>query len=74
MTITKLKIDGMSCSGCVERNQHALETVHGVNRVRVDLASGTATVDHDGAKMEDLTTAIDKAGYGAKVEAESVGV
>lgn len=74
MTITMLRIDGMSCSGCVERNQSALETVRGVNWVDVDLTTGMATVDHDGANIEELAAVIDKVGYGAEVVEESLGV
>lgn len=59
---TKLKISGMTCGNCVKHVTQALQAVPGVERVSVDLESGTAEVDGD-ASNEQLKAAIEEEGY-----------
>ena len=47
MKQTRLKIDGMTCAGCVASVQNALRRVPGVRLVNVDLPGAHATVEHD---------------------------
>jgi copper chaperone CopZ len=62
----RLRVEGMGCEGCVAAVRQALADVPGVTRVQVDLASGTAEVDAaPTATLQDLTAALDAAGYGA---------
>ena len=66
----KLKIDGMHCGGCQNAVRRVLTSVPSVSAVTVDLAAGQASVeagaDVDPAK---LVSAVEQAGYVARVEA-----
>ena len=66
----KLKIDGMHCGGCQNAVRRVLTSVPSVSAVTVDLAAGRASVeagaDVDPAK---LVSAVEQAGYVARVEA-----
>lgn len=44
---TRVAIDGLVCGVCAMRTRTALATVPGVRAVRVDLAAGTAEVEHE---------------------------
>ena len=63
-TIT-LKVDGMTCGGCVASVTRALTRVPGVSDVAVMLQAGTAKVEFDPTKtnVPALRTAIEDAGY-----------
>ncbi|MCF1958444.1 copper ion binding protein, partial [Escherichia coli] len=67
----QLLIDGMTCASCVSKVHKALQSVDGVENVRVNLAERSALVtgeiDHDA-----LVTAIEKAGYGAEIIQDDV--
>jgi copper chaperone CopZ len=64
--IVRLRVEGMGCEGCVAAVRQALQSVPGVARAQVDLASGTAEVEAaPTATVQDLTAAVDAAGYGA---------
>lgn len=59
-----LRIKGMSCGHCVKAVEKALGEVPGVQKVEVDLASGTATVNASGPlDMTLVRQKIEKAGY-----------
>ncbi|HEX8833702.1 MAG TPA: cation transporter [Abditibacteriaceae bacterium] len=64
---TNLKIDGMTCGMCVSHVTKALEAVHGVESVRVDLESGSAVVEHSGTDAAQLVEAVVEDGYEAQV-------
>ncbi len=63
---TILKIEGMMCVHCVAHVKEALEKVPGVTKVEVSLQDNNATVDGN-AKVEDLITAVNEAGYKASL-------
>lgn len=64
--VVRLRIVGMGCEGCVAAVEEALRNVPGVERVAVDLASGTGEVrTREAATAADLVAAIEKAGYEA---------
>ena len=66
-TIT-VKIDGMSCAGCVGSVSKALKSVKGVLDAVPDLMSNTAIVTSDGTvEGADLVKALSAKGYKAKV-------
>lgn len=68
MPTTSLTITGMSCGSCRHHVDAALRTVPGVTQVQIDLAAGTARIDHDGGMMPDrLIQAVESAGYGVQV-------
>ncbi len=66
-TSIQLKVDGMTCGGCVRSVEKKLSTVSGVSTAAVDLAAGKATVQYDEAKArpEDLIAAIEQIGFKA---------
>lgn len=45
MTMTTIKIKGMSCQHCVNSTRQALEAISGISNVRIDLSKGEATFD-----------------------------
>jgi len=59
-----LRVKGMSCNHCVAAVKGALERVPGVERARVDLANGTATVV-GAADVDALVAAVASEGYEA---------
>lgn len=65
-TIT-LKIDGMTCGGCVSSVTRVLNETAGVSNAQVDLASGTATVQFDAAQTNAaaLIDVVEDAGFDA---------
>ncbi|HHC08213.1 MAG TPA: copper chaperone [Actinobacteria bacterium] len=64
MTIT-LSVPDISCGHCKASIEGAVAPLDGVERVEVDVASKTVTVDCDGsdAAMEAIVAAIEEQGY-----------
>jgi len=62
----ELVVSGMTCGSCATRVQRALSRQDGVEEAAVNFATGRATVHFDPAlvKVDDLVTAVAKAGYG----------
>lgn len=60
-----LKVDGMTCQGCVTNVTGALNSVSGVRGVNVSLKDKKATIRFDADKANEaaLKRAITKAGY-----------
>lgn len=67
-TRTALTISGMSCSACVRGVTAALSRVPGVTKVDVEI--GRAVVEGS-AEERLLITAVEKAGYGARLADET---
>lgn len=67
METIKLKIEGMTCEGCVRSVTNVLTRQPGVASAQVSLAAGEAQVSFDGAKTNPaaLRDAVDAAGYHA---------
>jgi copper ion binding protein len=65
----ELDVEGMTCNHCVMRVKKALESVKGVKDADVDLGRKKAKVKLDPDKVEDqaLVSAVEEAGYKAKV-------
>lgn len=61
---TRIDVTGMSCTGCAEAVEDALDSTSGVTTVEVDLDENRATVGGD-ADPADLVAAIEAAGYEA---------
>jgi copper chaperone len=59
-----IKIKGMSCQHCVMAATKALSAIDGINDVKVDLKSGTATyAETKPVDSQVIAAAIKKAGY-----------
>lgn len=67
---TTLRVPDMSCDGCEDIVQTALEEVSGVESATADHDAGTAVVEGDAA-ASDLVDAVDYAGYSAEEVSES---
>jgi len=64
-----LQITGMSCAACATRIEKVVGRIPGVLSVHVNLASEKAHIEvAEGAtRSDDVITAVDRAGYGAKL-------
>ncbi len=58
----QMEVQGMSCEGCEQTVEEALQTVTGVTTVRVDHESDAAVVEGS-ADLRDLVAAVEDAGY-----------
>ncbi len=59
---TTISVTGMSCDGCEDIVEGALEDVSGVESAEADQHENIATVEGD-ADVDDLVEAVDTAGY-----------
>ncbi|MFB6109290.1 MAG: heavy-metal-associated domain-containing protein [Halodesulfurarchaeum sp.] len=66
MSIT-LRVEEMSCEGCEDIVETALEEVSGVESASADREAGTADVEGD-SDVEELIEAVDYAGYTAELD------
>lgn len=62
-----LKIDGMSCAACAKASERAVKKLDGVLEANVNFATEKMVLEYDEVKIEldDIKTAIKKAGYEA---------
>ena len=63
MTETTIKIEGMSCQHCVMRVKKAIDALSGVSQSDVQVGSAAVQFDESRVKKENITNAIEKAGY-----------
>lgn len=70
METTILKIDGMTCQGCVASVTRVLKAVDGVSDAKVSLEESQARIDFDDSKasIAKLKNAIEDAGYEVTTE------
>jgi Cu+-exporting ATPase len=68
-----LAIEGMTCASCVRRVERALLKVPGIEGASVNLATERAAVTLGGqATIDDLVSAVERAGYHAQPIAEEI--
>lgn len=60
------QIEGMTCAGCVRSVEKALESVEGVHRADVNLATAEATVEGEQFDVDALLRSVQQAGYHAE--------
>ncbi len=67
METTTIKVDGMSCGGCVKSVTGVLTALDGVARVEVSLEQKQAVVEFDAGKLtrDQLKAVIEDAGFDA---------
>ena len=60
-----LKVEGMTCGGCVKSITNALQTKDGIKETNADLDSKTVTVSFDPAVIQEagIRDAIEAAGF-----------
>lgn len=63
----ELKIDGMTCQGCVRSIETKLSKVEGVEYAHVNLGAGKATIEYDDAQADvgKLVAAVQQIGFEA---------
>jgi len=63
----EMKVDGMTCNGCVSKVKSSLEKVDGVKSVEVSLENSMAVVVFDDTKTNESTlkNAVNQSGYKA---------
>lgn len=68
METTTLKVEGMSCGGCVKSVTNVLSALPGVTKVEVALENKSARVEYDAGRVtrEDMKRAIVDAGFEAE--------
>ena len=57
------KVTGMTCGGCVRSVQKILANVNGVRDLDVRVGSVTVLIDPERAGLNDITGALQRAGY-----------
>ena len=64
-----IKIDGMTCGGCVASIHNATADIDGLDDISIELADKQATVTFNDSKtsVETIAAAIDEAGFDATV-------
>lgn len=69
MASIKLRVTGMTCGHCQSKVEKALKGTAGVYSAVVDLPLGEAEIDFedDTASPAQIITAVERAGYGAKL-------
>ncbi|WP_138417773.1 heavy metal translocating P-type ATPase [Aquibacillus sediminis] len=72
MTTKTLNIEGMTCASCAQTVEKSTKKLQGVNTSNVNLATEKLSIDFDENKVsiEDIQTAVDKAGYKAIADTE----
>jgi copper chaperone len=67
METTTIKVDGMSCGGCVKSVTGVLTALEGVAKAEVSLEQKQAVVEFDAAKvtLDQLKAVIEDAGFEA---------
>ncbi len=65
MTSATIKVEGMTCGGCVKSIENALHEQAGVQKVAADLEAGTVAVDFDAKVIQQagIEKAIEQAGF-----------
>ena len=61
----EISIEGMTCGHCAMSVTNELATLAGVSSVTVDHQSGKATVESEGVSQDQLSAAVEEAGYQA---------
>lgn len=64
----ELKVEGMTCQGCVRSVTKKLSGLDGVSGATVDLAAGRAAVSYDDARatVDDMIAAVEQIGFRAQ--------
>ena len=64
-----IKINGMTCGGCVASVHNATVDIEGLDDISIELADNQATVTFDDSKtsVETIAAAIEDAGFDATV-------
>lgn len=68
METINLTVSGMTCGACVKHVEKAINSIAGMKKVEVDLASGVVKVEGDVSQhVQEIIAALEKDGYPAQV-------
>ncbi len=71
MEIINLTVSGMTCGACVKHVEKAINSIAGVQKVEVDLASGAVKVEGNVSQhIKEIIAALEEDGYLAQVSTE----
>ena len=71
MEIINLSVSGMACDACVKHVEKAINSITGVQKVEVDLASGAVKVKGNVSQhVKEMIVALEESGYYVEVSAE----
>ncbi len=72
METINLTVSGMTCGSCVRHVEKAIHAIEGVEKVEVDLDSGSVKVDGSSSQsIQAIIASLDEAGYQAQVNSDS---
>ena len=65
MESATIKVEGMTCGGCVKSIENALNEQQGISKVAADLDAGTVDVNFDAGliQLAGIQQAIERAGF-----------
>jgi copper chaperone len=67
METINLTVSGMTCGACVKHVEKAINSIAGVQKVEVDLASGAVKVEGDVSQhVKEIIAALEEDGYPAQ--------
>ena len=71
METINLTVSGMTCGACVKHVEKAINSIAGVQKVEVDLASGAVKVEGDvSQRVKEIVAALEEDGYLAQVSTD----
>ena len=71
METINLTVSGMTCGACVKHVEKAINSIAGVQKVEVDLASGVVKDEGDVSQhVKEMIAALEEEGYPAQVTTE----
>lgn len=71
METINLTVSGMTCGACVKHVEKAINSIAGVQKVEVDLASGAVKVEGDvSQRVKEIIAALEEDGYPAQVSTD----
>jgi copper chaperone CopZ len=72
METINLTVSGMTCGACVKHVEKAINSIAGVEKVEVDLASGAVKVEgHVLQHVKEIIAALEEDGYPAKISSDA---
>lgn len=63
MPALQLQAQNIKCAGCAANIQNGLKTLAGINSVKVDIASGTITIEGEALDQSIITAKLTELGY-----------
>jgi copper chaperone CopZ len=72
METINLTVSGMTCGACVKHVEKAINSIAGVEKVEVELASGAVKVEGNISQhVKEIIAALEEDGYPAKISSDA---